>query len=108
MAIIQNQKNGTIVIRATATGNVALSAASVNAATENVQSMSIRQIFFASDGSWTVARGANTVAVLPGYGHWNLAGHGVSLNEFANGSLDYTLSGNGTIVLVCQKTSIPV
>ena len=109
MAIIQNQKNGTVVIRDTASNSsITLANLSADALTENVQSFAIKQIFFASNGQWSVARGSNTVAILPGTGHWNLAGHGVTFSEFANATLNYTLSGNGTIVIVGQKTSIPV
>lgn len=110
MAIIQNQKHGTVVIRDTASNSsIALTdLATPNSSVENVQSFAIKQIFFASDGQWTVTRGSNTIAVLPGYGHWNLAGHGVTLAEYANGTIGYTLAGNGTIVIVGQKTSTPV
>lgn len=110
MAIIQNQKHGTVVIRDTASnGSIALTdLATPNSSVENVQSFAIKQLFFSSNGSWTVTRGSNTVAVLYGNGHWNLAGHGVTFAEFANATLSYTLSGSGTLVIVGQKTSIPV
>lgn len=110
MAIIQNQKFGTVVIKDTASNSsIALSdLATPNASVENVMSVAIKQIFFSSNGQWTVGRGSNTIAVLPGTGHWNLAGHGVTLSEFANATINYTLTGSGTIVLVCQKTSQPV
>lgn len=109
MAIIQNQLNGSVVIRDTASNSsIALSDLSANSSTENVQSFAIKQIFFTSNGMWTIARGSNTIAQLPGYGHWNLAGHGITFAEYANATLAYTLSGNGTIVIVGQKTSIPV
>jgi len=110
MPIIQNQKHGTVVIRDTASNSsIALTdLATPNSSVENVTSMSIKQIFFTSNGQWVVARGSNTIAVLPGTGHWNLAGHGVSFAESANATLSYTLTGNGTIVIVGQKNSTPV
>lgn len=110
MAIIQNQKHGTVVIRDTASNSsIALTdLATPNSSVENVVSMSIKQIFFTSNGQWVVARGSNTIAVLPGTGHWNLAGHGVTFGESANATLSYTLTGNGTIVIVGQKNSTPV
>lgn len=110
MAIIQNQKHGTVVIRDTASNSsIALAdLATPNSSVESVASMSIKQIFFTSNGQWVVARGSNTIAVLPGTGHWNLAGHGVSFADSANATLSYTLTGNGTIVIVGQKNSTPV
>lgn len=110
MAIIQNQKHGSVVIRDTASNSsVALTdLATPNSSVENVQSFAIKQIFFSSNGSWTVARGSNTIATLYGSGHWNLAGHGVTFAEYANATLSYTLAGSGTIVIVGQKTSTPV
>lgn len=110
MPIIQNQKHGTVVIRDTASNSSITLAdlATPNSSVENVASMSIKQIFFTSNGQWVVARGSNTIAVLPGTGHWNLAGHGVSFAESANATLSYTLTGNGTIVIVGQKNSTPV
>lgn len=110
MAIIQNQKHGTVVIKDTASNSSITLAnlATPNSSVENVTSVAIKQIFFSSDGQWVVGRGSNTIAVLPGTGHWNLAGHGVTLAEYANATLNYTLTGNGTIVIVCQKTSQPV
>lgn len=109
MAIIQNQKNGTVVIRDTASNSsITLANLSADPATENVQSFAIKQIFFTSNNQWSIARGSNTIAVLPGYGHWNLAGHGVTFAEYANATVSYTLTGSGTIVIVGQKTSIPV
>lgn len=110
MAIIQNQKHGTVVIRDTASNSsIALTdLATPNSSVENVASLSIKQIFFASNGQWVVARGSNTIAVLPGTGHWNLAGHGVTFGDSANATLSYTLTGNGTIVIVGQKNSTPV
>lgn len=109
MAIIQNQKNGTVVIRDTASNSsITLANLSTDAQSENVQSFAIKQIFFASNGQWVVGRGSNTVAVLPGTGHWNLAGHGVTFADSGNSTISYTLTGNGTIVIVGQKYSIPV
>lgn len=110
MAIIQNQKHGTVVIRDTATNSSITLAnlATPNSTVENVTSLAIKQIFFTSDGQWVVARGSNTIAVLPGTGHWNLAGHGVTFADSANATLSYTLTGNGTIVIVGQKTSEPI
>ena len=110
MAIIQNQKHGSVVIRDTASNSsIALTdLATPNSSVENVQSFAIKQIFFSSNGSWTVARGSNTIATLYGSGHWNLAGHGVTFAEYANATLSYTLTGSGTIVIVGQKTSTPV
>ena len=110
MAIIQNQKHGTVVIRDTASNSsIALAdLATPNSSVESVASMSIKQIFFTSNGQWVVARGSNTIAVLPGTGHWNLAGHGVSFADSATATLSYTLTGNGTIVIVGQKNSTQV
>lgn len=110
MAIIQNQKHGTVVIKDTASNSSVTLAnlATPNSSVENVVSVSIKQIFFTSNGQWTVTRGSNTIAVLPGTGHWNLAGHGVTFGEDANATIGYTLSGNGTIVIVAQKNSLPI
>ena len=108
MATIINQKNGKTILRDTATNSsITLANLSVDA-TENVQSFSINQVFFASNGSWTVARGSNTVMVLPGTGHFNFAGHGISLNDFSNATISYTLSASavGTIVLDLSKQSV--
>lgn len=109
MAIIQNQKNGRVVIMDTASNSsIALSALRVDD-TENVVSASIRQIWFNTDKSWTVSRGTSNIATFSSTGHWNLAGHGVTLSQNSTSSIGYTLAGGGsgsTIILELQKNSV--
>lgn len=106
MAIIQNQKNGKVVIMDTASNSsIALADLRVDN-TENVVAASIRQVWYNSNGSWSVARGSNTVLSLFSTGHWNLAGHGVTLTQYSNATVGYTLAGTGTIILELQKSSV--
>jgi hypothetical protein len=84
--------------------SIALSALRVDDS-ENVVSASIRQVWYNSNGSWSVARGSNNIMSLFNSGHWNLAGHGVTLTQYSNATIGYTLAGTGTIILELQKSS---
>ena len=73
---------------------------------ENVVSASIRRVWFSSNGNWSIARGSNTVLQLFNTDHWNFADHGLAIGEFSNATVGYTLSGNGSLVLELQKSSV--
>lgn len=104
--ILSNQKNGKVVLIDTGSNSsIALSALRVDD-TENVVSASIRRAWFSSNGNWVVARGSNTVLQVFNTDHWDFADHGASVGVFSNATVAYTLTGNGTIMLELQKSSV--
>lgn len=98
---------GKVIIRTNATETIQLAdLAAPNSAIENVASASINRVYWVTDGSWTVARGANTILNLSGEGDWDLVSHGISLSEGATANIVITGSGNGTIILEVSKNSV--
>lgn len=98
MAILNN-RTGKATIKLTATANVALSA--LAAANETVTKAKINAVYWS--GTWTVARGANTVLNLTGSDHWLLSDEGVVLDEYPGVDFAFTLTGNGSIVVIVNK-----
>lgn len=78
-----------------------------NAAGETLESLSIREIFWSSNATWTVSRGGNTVGVFTGSGNHDYQGSGFALSaggdEQAN--VVFTLTGGaaGTIMIKLGK-----
>jgi hypothetical protein len=106
MPVIINQKGGKLVLRATATTTQNLSSANTDA-NETVNGLIINQIFWSSNGQWTVSRGANTLLVLESTGYFDFAGTGVALGEFPAANVVVTLSAGstGSIIVDCGKIS---
>ncbi len=97
-------KSNEAVLRATATSTFVIagnnSVSNVAVGTEQVLGGSIKQIYFSSNGSWTVARGSNTVGVYHGTGFWNLGDGGLMLTEDDTANVVVTLSGSSTGVIL--------
>jgi hypothetical protein len=106
MAIIQNRRLGSAVIRDIANANYQITDfATPNTAQETVTNVSITQIYWTGD--WTIKRGT-TVVFQTGNntGFWDLNSHGISLtdNNAANLTIN-TTSTSATLVLKLSKTS---
>lgn len=92
--------------------NVTSTFSGANAATtygksETVERVTVDGVKFSSNGSWTVARGANTVMVLHGTDSFNFAADGQSVSDDsgANVVISHSASATGTIVLEFSKKS---
>ena len=109
-----NKPNGYVVFSTTSTDGFKLnhaSLASANSAGELVTEMTISELMWSANASnrWTVARGANTVAVLFGSGHHDYQSSGMSLEPLLGdrqANVMSTLSGGtGTMVAKLHKKS---
>lgn len=112
MAVIKKQPFGPAVIHAIATTTTVIagnsSVSNVIAGNEVlVVGASIRKAIFSSNGSWTIARGSNTVFVCHGTGVLDLAGSGMLLTQDAAANVVLTLSASstGSIVVEVAKES---
>ena len=70
---------------------------------EVVVSAKINKVFWAGD--WEITRGGanNVILHLVYAGNWDLSSEGVVLNEEENYPLTFTLTGNGSIIVVADK-----
>lgn len=106
MPISYNQSGGRVLIRATGAesyivaGNNAVSNIAANAI-EFVNTAYISKVYWS--GTWTVARGSNTVLNLTGNGNWDLAGQQMSIQDY--NSANVVITGSGTILLQLTKDS---
>jgi len=114
ITVKQNKPGGIVVVRDTATGFLSLnsSTAGANSVNEDVQEMYITGIKWNVSGTetWTIARGANTVAILSGSGSHNYDDDQMRLESPAGGDAQanvvYTKSGGtGTILIKMHKVS---
>ena len=116
ITVKQNKPGGIVVVRDTATGYISLNSASIgaNSVNEEVQEMYITGIKWNVSGTntWTIARGANTVAVLSGSGSHNYDDDQMRLElplssgGEATANVVYTKSGGtGTILIKLHKVS---
>lgn len=115
MAVISNKPQGSCVLHFNAnSGNIIVagnnSVSNVATGSEVLTGASIRKITFGAAPSgtayWTVARGANVVAVCDGTGILNFTGEfGAALNLFPAANLVCTLTGstNGFIMVELAK-----
>lgn len=103
MAVMQNKKHKTAVTIDTATATYNLTDFVKDG--ETVNGLALNQIWFSSNGTWTVARGANTIAVLSNSGHWNLAGHNCPITKDDTATLVLTLSVGsvGSVMVEVRK-----
>lgn len=105
MAVINNKKGKSALIRLTGTGTVALTDLQIGS--EVVTEAAVTSVAWSSAGTITVARGANTIFALSGSGQWNLNEGGGAIAEDSPASIVVTMSGAGTILLgVSKKSSI--
>lgn len=106
MPIIANQLAGKVVISVANNGAIAetVTLANMQLTGETVTGFTIAQIFWSTNNTIQVQRGANNVAVLHGSGFWDLAGSGDSLTRDATATnVVITITGSGSIVLECSK-----
>ena len=117
MRIVSNKKGSNIVMHFTASetvkvvGNNSVSNLATDAS-EFISGASITQAWFGTigttggNGSWSIARGANTVVVFDSSGYTDFAGNGAAMTLDAKGDLTVTLTAtSGTLMLEMQKYS---
>jgi hypothetical protein len=111
MAVIKNQKFGTAAIHQIASGTTTIAGNStvsnVCSTGETVIGASVRKAAFSSNGSWTIYRGANAIAVLHGTGVLDWAGMGLALgmDKAATLVINLSASSTGSIVVEIAKES---
>lgn len=109
MRVMSNKRGTTATVLITATETFAPSVLAVGG--ETIAGLHITQAWWGhADGAagvFTVARGANTVLVLPQEGSVELAGMGMSmqLDPTANISVTMAGTGAGTLILQLKKVS---
>jgi hypothetical protein len=101
MPIIQNSLHTRAVSRDTSTVTYNVSDFALSG--ETVNSVDIAQIYWC--GTWTVARGANTILQLVGGDNWFLEGVTL-LKEYDTAGITLTPTGNGSIIIVYKKNSV--
>ena len=104
MAVINNKKGSTATIRLTATANVELSALATGG--ETVSGAIITSVAWSTNGTITVARGANTILALSGSGQWNLNEGGGALTEDLAAKFAVTISAGTLILGVAKRSSV--
>ena len=102
-AIIQTRKGaGKAVIRVDSNTTVQVANLAYDTS-ESVSLANITKIYWSTNGSITVARGANTILTLFNSGFWDF--HGISLSEFNTANLVFTITGAGSMVVEVAKNS---
>lgn len=104
MANIINQKNGKVVIHATA--NVNANIASFAVGDETVAGLQISQVIWGANGSIAVKRNATDVLYLPAQssGTIDFAGEGMSLSIGSTSNVVVNFTDAGFILLELTKT----
>lgn len=112
MGVIKNSLNTTVIhqVSSNATyvipGNNTVSNVSytnTDGAYQTVASASIRKI--ASNGTWTIKRGANTVWTASGNFLQDFAGHNMPITVDKTGDLTLETTGTGSILIELSKES---
>jgi len=110
MAVIHNKANSTFVAHLVANGTLTIagnnSVSNVAIGTEVLTGCTIRKIIYgatADSVSWTVKRGANTVAVLSGTGMVDYSAASMGLTIDPTATLVANCSGTGYIMIECKK-----
>jgi hypothetical protein len=110
MAIIHNKANTTFVAHLVANAALTIvgnnSVSNVALGTEVLTGCTIRKVFYGATAdtvSWTIKRGANTVAVFNGTGMADFTGEGMGLNIDPTATLVANCSGTGYIMIECKK-----
>lgn len=102
-AIIQNRKGSAkAVIRVDSTATIPVANLAADN-TETISSANITKLYWSTNGSIAIARGANTILTLFGSDHWDF--HGISLNEYSSANLVFTVTGGGTMIVEVAKSS---
>lgn len=80
-----------------------------NSAGETLESLSIREIFWSSNATWTVSRGGNTIGLFTGSGNHDYQGSGFAVSSGGDeqANVVFTLTGGaaGTIMIKLGKQS---
>jgi hypothetical protein len=113
MSIISNQNRGYVTFHFIANSGAIIvagnnSVSNIALATENIGGATIRKVIFSSNGSWTITRGANTVAVLHGNHVIDFAGMGMGLNLDPAANIAFTHSASATGFIICEIAKIQV
>ena len=78
-----------------------------NSVGETLESLSIREIFWSSNATWTVSRGGNTIGVFTGSGNhdYQASGFALSTGGDEQANVVFTLTGGaaGTIMIKLGK-----
>jgi len=115
ITVKQNKPGGYVVVRSTASDYLSLNSATAgkgaNAVGETVQSMTVVGAKWTVSGTetWTIKRGANTIAILAGSGSHNYDQDQMKLEDATTpetANVVMTLSGGtGTLLLKVHKVS---
>jgi len=105
-ARVINQVVNTTFLNVTATFTAANSATTYTKS-ETIDFIDIPGVTFTSNGSWTIARGSNTVLVLHGTDKFNFAHDGQSITDDHTGSvvITHSAAATGTLVVEFSKKS---
>lgn len=101
MATIINQKNGKVVIHATA--NVNSNVSSFQLSGETISGLALNSVAYGSNGSVVIKRGANNILFLTDTGDLEFAGNGFALSQDADANVVIEITGTGFCILDLQK-----
>lgn len=94
-----------VLLRAVDTANVDITTLAQNG--EIVEKAAISQIYWSTDGTWTVRFGENEILVLTGSGNWDLSGLHLGVDLQSNSVLTATKSegSSGVVMIEVKKNS---
>ncbi len=106
MSVISNKPKGEVILHFVANSGAIIVAgnttqSNIAAPGESLTGATIRKVIFSSNGSWTITRGANTVAVLHGNHTYDFAGMGMSLSLDPAANIAFTHSASATGFIMC-------
>lgn len=103
--IINNKLGGSVTVVARANTNLSLANLASSVA-ETVTGATVGKILYSTSTPVTIARGANTIAVLSGNGEWLLNSYGLPFTQYPAANVAITIAdATSTVVLELSKTS---
>jgi len=101
MATIINQKNGKVIIHATA--NVNSNVSSFQVTGETLTALNINQVLWGSNGMVEVHRVGENILYLTETGSMDFAGNGLVLSQNNTSNVIINITGTGFCILELQK-----
>ena len=105
MTIYNNKLGGHAVIQLNGAGTTTINLADLAIGTEVVSGLIITGICWSTNGSITIARGANTAASLHNAGQWDLSKCGGAMSADRAATIVVTIATGGSILLSVSKNS---